>query len=580
MSAVSCNQDLLNIPQKGVIAYENFYKTDEDAMSALMAVYSKGREIDNASGGQNTPSWNVVTRAPGDELYWGGNSKNDHQPGQEINDFRGSFSTNNAHVKAVYRWLYALIYRCNLVIDNFYGESGELADSQIKKQCVAEARVMRAWAHIQLANYFYNPPLVDHVLPGDARPANSDHDEIINFAISEYQAAIADLPERQGPNDGEGAVRITKGAAQSFLGYALILRASEKNSANDWDEAKKVLKSVITSGNYALLPTEKLGELFHRAGDGSSEKVFEFNIVDNESMGPMSSCYHYQRNQSLMYRQMKTPLPSKCIQAVGWGNNVSPSKKFVDAMMAHEPNSARRKAWFLSYEEFITEQEYSIDVKEDGTLMTTEEKLMDSRRGLDFKKYNDLYANYGYFWVKFMPYKSDLIHDHVTLTDENRIVMRYAEVLLLYAEACAMTNDNDGLQYLWEIQDRAKAPRSTALTMAEVKREKWFELAWEGQRYKDLVRWGDAEAEFAYKSNSLTPYLTDDFYEYGTLGKVKTGRPHKSVINYKDDGLAAKGGGYRKNHNEYYPIPFDELEVNEVLKQNPYWEKAALQESY
>lgn len=580
MSAMSCNQDLLNIPQKGVIAYEDFYQTDEDAMSALMAMYSKGCEIDAAGNGQNQPSWNVIAKAPGDELYWGGNGKSDSVAAQEVGELRGSFSNDNAHLKTFYRWCYALIYRCNLVIDNFYGENGELADTPTKKQCVAEARAMRAWTHLQLAKYFYNPPLVDHVLEGDARPTNTDHMEILDFVISEYQKAITDLPERKGTSDAEGAVRITKGAAQAFLGQALVERASEKNSTEDWNAAKTALKTVISSGNYALVPTSQLDQLFHRAGDGCSEKVFEFNIVDNENISQYNYHYHYQRNQALMYRQMKTPLPTKCIQSIGWGNNVSPSQKFVNAMMAHEPNSARRKAWFLSYEEFITELEYAGDTKADGTKMTKEEKLMDLNRGLELKKYNDLYSNCGYFWVKFMPYKSDLIHNHSSLTDENRLIMRYAEVLLLYAEACAMTSDNDGLQYLWQIQDRAEAPRSASLTMAEVKQEKWFELAWEGQRWKDLVRWGDAATELAYKCHVDTPYLTDGYYEYGSLGKKYTGQPHSAVIIYKNDGWAEKGGGYKANHNEYYPIPYSELEVNEALKQNPYWEKSPDQANY
>lgn len=580
MAATSCNQDLLNIPQKGVVAYEDFYKTDEDAFSALMSMYSKGCEIEAAGNGQNQPSWNVISNAPGDELYWGGNGKSDSQAAQEVGELRGSFSNDNAHIKMVYRWLYALIYRSNLVIDNFYGEDGELADSPVKKQCVAEARAMRAWAHFQAANYFYNPPKVDHVLPGDARPGNTDHLELLDFAISEYKAAIPDLPERQGPADKAGAVRITKGAAQAFLGQALVFKASETKSSEDWNAAKTALKSVISSGNYQLVPTEDINKLFHRAGDGCPEKIFEFNIVDNENISQYSSRYHYQRNQALMYRQMKLPLPSKCIQQIGWGNNVSPTEKFVKAMLEHEGDSPRRKAWFLSYEEFITEQDFSIDTKEDGTKMTKEEKLMDSRRGLELKKYNDLYANCGYFWVKRMPYISDLIHDHTSLTDENRIIMRYAEVLLLYAEACAMTNDNDGLQYLNMVAERAGAPTYSSLKMEYVKQEKWFELAWEGCRWKDLVRWGDAAAELAFKCHTDTPYLTDAFYEYGTLGKKQTGKPHSAVIIYKDDGWAAKGGGYKANHNEYYPIPFSELEVNDQLKQNPYWEKSPSQESY
>lgn len=566
MTTTSCNQDLLNIPQKGVIAYENFYKTDEDAESALLSAYSKAIELDGMNG-SNTPSWNVVSRAGGDELYWGGSKKEDAITAQEINEFRSSFTNNNNHVTNVYKGLYAVIYRCNLVIDNFYGEDGSLCDTPTKKRCVAEARVLRAWAHFSLATIFYNPPLVDHVLHGDARPENCDHDTLLKWVVSEYQAALDSkaLTVRQGPNDKEGAVRLTEGACLAFLGKAQMF-------LGDYAGAKTSLKKVIESNNYQLVPTSKLGEIFHRAGDGNPEKVFEFNVVDNENISKYSAKYHYQRNQSLYFRQMKTPLPEIAIQNVGWGNNMGPTEKFVKAMLENEPNSARRKTWFISYEELITEYSFVTDKKADGTMMTKEEKLMDPNRGLELKKYNDLYCNCGYFWVKFLPLKSDLINNDSNITDENRIIMRYAEVLLLYAEACAQTSDNDGLKYLNMIQERAEAPLSQTLTLDAVKKEKWFELAWEGQRFYDLVRWGDAAKELAFKGTTENPYLTDEFYEYGTLGKVQTGKPHKAVIIYKDDGWAAKGAGFKTGHNEYFPIPYDVLELNDNLKQNPYWE--------
>jgi len=559
MATTSCKQSLLDIPQKGVIAIEDFYHTDEEAESALISCYAQLITLDGMNG-SNTPSWNALTRAPGDELYWGGGKADDVHTEQEINEFRGSFNNNNKHLANVYKKLYAIIYRCNLLMDNFYGEDGELCDSDVKKQCVAEARVIRAWCHFNLAIMFYNPPLVEHVLPGDARPVNYDHDELIKWSIKEFQIAEPDLPERKGPGDKLGAVRITKGACQAFCGKAQLFD-------KDYAGAKASLKKVIASGNYELTPTAQLDQLFHRAGDGNCEKVFEFNVVDNENISSTSSRYHYQRNQSLFFRQLKA-FPDLTIQYVGWGNNVGPTKKFVDAMLENEPNSARRKLWFISYEDLLTEYPYSLL---DAKCPTKEEKLMDPNRGLDFNKYDELYSNYGYFWIKFLPYQSDLIHNNTTVTDENRIIMRYAEVLLMYAEACAMTNDNDGLQYLQMVQKRAEAPVSETLTLDAVKKEKWFELAWEGQRFFDLVRWGDAEKELYFKCHDLTPYLFDKFYVYGSKGKKMSGLPHEAEIHYIDNGWDKLGGGFKKNHNEYYPIPFSVLEINPELKQNPYW---------
>ena len=175
LSFTACDQKLLDIPQKGVIAYEDFYQTDEDAQSALTSAYTEFVGVFNAQG-SNNPAWNVVVNAMGDELYWGGGKKNGSSGGaQEMNEFRKAYDSTIGHIKVTYKKLYSVIYKCNLVIDNFYGENGELSDTPVKKRCVAEARVLRAWAHFTLACWWGTPPLVEHVLPGDARPTNCDH---------------------------------------------------------------------------------------------------------------------------------------------------------------------------------------------------------------------------------------------------------------------------------------------------------------------------------------------------------------------------------------------------------------------
>ena len=570
MVSTSCNQELLDIPQKGVVAYEDFYHTDADAESALVTTYDSMFTL-FASQGQNTPSYNVFVNAPGDELYWGGGKKEDHIAAQEINEFRATFGSTNVHVTYMYKSLYKIIYKANLVIDNFWGENGELADSPVKKRCVAEARVIRAWAHMLLASYFGTPPLVDHVLAGDARPTNADREELWQWIIKEFGEAAEMLPARNGQGDKNGAVKITQGAALAFQGKAMVLHG-------DYAAAKAPLKRVIDSGNYDLVSGPEMRDLFHKAGDGNKEKVFELNYGDVDAYGS-NSRWHYQKNQSLFFRQMKG-YPDLIIQQTGWGNNMGPTKKFVDALLANEAGSYRQKAWIVSYDEYLTEYAYGrLDKNADGSTKTREEKLMDPNRGLDFQKYNDLYANYGWFFFKFIPYQSDLINNSSRNTEQNQVIMRYAEVLLLYAEACAQTGDNDGLAALNKVASRAGAPTYATLTMDAVKKEKWFEMAWEGTRFVDLVRWGDAAKELAFRGKEETPYLTDEFYEYGTNGKKTTGKPHKAVIRMVDDGWGAKGAGFKTGKNELYPFPFDVLELNpwnaekgEGLKQNPGWD--------
>ena len=592
-ATTSCNQDLLNIQQKGVVAYEEFYQTDEDAQSALTAVYASFIKLINDQG-SNNPAWNVVVNACGDELYWGGGKKDGSSSGaQDMNEFRNTYDSTIPHIRVVYKDLYSLIYKCNLLLDHYYyNEEGQpqTPSSAIQKQCVAEARAVRAWAHFTAATFWGTPPLVEHVLSADARPTNCDHQVLMNWVIDEFKAAIPDLKPRNGKKDVAGAYRMTTGACQAFLGKAQVFN-------KDWAGAKESLKAVITSGNYALCPTEDIWNMFHMVGDGNEEKILDMNYMYNEGIGAFEYKYHFQRNQALFMRNIKK-YPSVFIQAGdGWGNNVSPTKQFMDAIMKHEENSARRKAWFVSYEEFLTDYEYPLAAStanvpdKDGKTskvsykaddkMSKDEKLMDFRRGLNCEKYDETYANYGYYFFKLLPWASDLIPNNKTVTQENRNIMRYAEVLLLYAEACAQLGETsgDGLDALNAVAKRAEAPLYDKLSLDNVKQEKWFELAWEGTRFWDLVRWGDADKVLAWKAHDETPYLHDDFYVHGSKGKKTTGQPHKAHVYFHDDGWGAKGGGYVKGKHELLPFPFDVVQLNpwneetgEGLKQNPGWE--------
>ena len=228
--------------------------------------------------------------------------------------------------------------------------------------------------------------------------------------------------------------------------------------------------------------------------------------------------------------------------------------------MKHEPDSYRRKAWIMSYDEMIEELDWN--GYED---LTVEEKRMSPKIGIQ-PGYH-YFGSVGYFSMKRAPRKADLNANTDSNTHENQNVMRYAEVLLLYAEACAMTNDNDGLQYLNMVAERAGAPTYSALTMDNVKQEKRFEMFVEGCRFADLVRWGDAATVLKDQGKEV-PSFYDDFYDPNT--GEPTGRPHHLVVDYSD-AYYNTDYGFKAGKNERMPFPKNTVEQNENLNQNPGW---------
>ena len=557
----SCSQDLLDIPQKGVVPYEEFYDgSAENAAGAAVTIYqSVGQMYTTGAGfGISGVGWcignsrHALTNGPSDDIYWGSGDKGDHIFGLEINEYRPSFGASSEVIGQQYYVCYQLIRNCNLLLENWE----ESSDPTIKR-ARAEARLFRAMAHFHLATYWGDVILVEQTMNGSERPSVTPQAEVFNWCIQEIAAIENDLPSKSGLNDKALAIRATKE-------FALALKGKIQVFAKDWNGAKTSLKAVINSGKYALVPGTKMSEILHGECDACEEKILDLNYLDFPGVR-LTGKNHGQANQADMWRSGNggfwgKTLPTKIIQSEGWGGGGNPSKSFVEAIMSHEPDSYRRKAWIMSYDEMIEELDWN---GFEG--QSVEEKRMNPKIGIQ-PGYH-YFGSVGYFSLKRAPRRADLNANTDSNTHENQNVMRYAEVLLLYAEACAMTNDNDGLQYLNMVAERAGAPTYGSLTMENVKQEKRFEMFVEGCRFADLVRWGDAATVLKDQGKEV-PSFYDDFYDPNT--KEPTGRPHHLVVDYSD-AYYNTDYGFKAGKNERMPFPKNTVEQNENLNQNPGW---------
>ena len=136
-------------------------------------------------------------------------------------------------------------------------------------------------------------------------------------------------------------------------------------------------------------------------------------------------------------------------------------------------------------------------------------------------------------------------------------MLRYAEVLLLYAEAKFLVDgdaDGSGLKALNEVRERAQIPPVAKLDYQTIKDERRAELFCEQERYFDLVRWGDAAAALANKGK--TNYI---FHGY------KPGTTEWDV-----EAVAGSGKGWSDKYN-LLPFPYEQISANPNLKQNPGW---------
>ena len=543
----------LDIPRKGVVDFTSFYQTDEDAESALVAAYyTAGRFFSNTmwttAGWNDCPflsMWEYAT----DEIYVAGSDKTDGQSGNEIQAFRMDY--NNSLIAGTYECYYMIIKGANDVIDHF---DGELATSKTKKRCVAEARVLRAQTQLLLALGWGTAPIVEQNLTGSDKPANAESQTaVLQWVADECDKAIPDLTSKTSVSDKKGAVKVTKEYALALKGKALI-------SKKDYAGAKAALKQVIDSKLYKLVPGEQMASLNHKSGRATTEAVFELNF---DWFAGMNS---YGRTQPI-FRWLWSWRSDHMISPTGEGTEfvpggwgwVNPSQKFVDKILAYDgEDSYRRKAWIKSYDEVLYEMPYSSD----SQCPTKADKEADKNRGITDA---GIYGNVGWFMWKRLFRSEDRVMDDGNVGNWNLTLMRYPEVLLLYAEACAQTGDDgSGLAALKLVNERAgsKTP-VTKCDMETVKSEKFLEMWLDGTRFQDLVRWGDAAKELADNGKYYPSY-------YDALSKLGEAK-HRGYVDASDADWCAKiySVGFKAGKNELFPFPFNEMQLNPNLVQNP-----------
>ena len=566
MAFTSCSEDLLEIEQKATSSTENFYKTDADAKSAVTAMYATFAE--EISG--NEGIWNAYIMGlnyASDDVFPAGGDIADHSGFRECGEFR--YDTSFGPVSALYNHIYKSIYSANLVI-NYFG--GDKADSQVKKEAVAQARVMRAWAHMLAAQVYYQPPIVDHLIVDD-KPTNAESQKaIFDFCIKECEEAMSDIPERNGQSDQEGAWYATKGFAQFVAGKSALF-------AGDNAKAASLLKPLVESPNYALVPGERFRDLFHVEGDGCEEKIFEINFSANSAASTGAGwAYGNKRGRWMVANVLNWrgddivgggKNPQICSTG-GWGGG-SINHEFAHKMLANDGDSYRRKATFLTSDEFFYDATlcpWTNDVEAGGTLSTRAEKEFDPNRGI--KKDAGSFSRSDVMEVKMMMHPNDCDPNKVAgdnCNNTNLCLARLGEAYLLYAEAClASGNTAEALKYVNKIQQRAGSKTiSSSVDLQTIQDEKQYELWFEGCRWFDIVRWGIAKQCWDKVLDNV-PYQYD---EYWTSGGTK---PHKLYYEvrhpYKEANITLS---FTEGKNEYWPIPQTVIEVNDQMHQVRGW---------
>lgn len=508
--AVGCEK-YLDIPKHGNMGgQDEFYQTDEQAMQALASLYGTWDGV--------YYNWFFAKNMLSDDAFAGGGNRGDNSNLEQLNEY--TFGTDNTVVKDLYASMYALIYKANLIIEKV------APDTPVKARAVAEAKFFRAWAYFDLVTLYGPVPKVDRLLdPGEYRMGNSTVEQLWEFIEQDLNQAIESntLPSKSSANDAETGMRVTKEVAQSMLGKSYLFQGK-------YADAAAILDQVIDSKKYELFKGD-YDMLLHAANNNSCEAMLEIQ----KRKDPEQMSWAHPENMSMFYlmfgwRSDRLDMGGSLaavIEPGTWGF-FNPRKSLYDAFVAMEGANGYRL---------------------NSTLRTAQQM---EKGGVKVQAGQYLAGHEGYFIWKTRLLKEDNVSPGTQpwFVWTNYRVMRYAEVLLLAAEAHVQGGDPaKALNYINQIRDRARLTPLGSVTLDDVKKEKRLELCLESVRFQDLVRWGDAETVLADQGGQVPAF---------------TGSETKYMWSNPTYGFKAK--------HKLLPIPRKEMELNPNMKQNEGWE--------
>ena len=529
LSLSSCN-DWLTEETPGTTKVSEFFTSLSTAEAVVNAAYVP---MTWEFGTTYYPEWyfgDIVS----DDALKGGQDINDGADLRELENFKAN--SDNEILLGYYRAQWQGIQRANLAIDEIpttrIETEGTEADKQAKyrDRYLGEAYFLRGYYYFRLARMFGGMPLIDYVIKSSNQWAQkrATMDETLNFAIDDFKRAENLLWEKDKYSNEELG-RATKGAAQAMLLKANLYRADYLRNAGNETEAQKYFaeaakwgEKVIKSRQYSLWPNYL--DNFRLANENGRESVFEIQYTEEATSDYGGEGYTRGTMTTILQRSR-----SSAFGEAGWGYD-RPTQNLYNE---YEAGDARRDETIL--------------VPTDVQIETPAQEIYCGDRMLNRKyaMYNDG-TNGGIYKLA-----------HATRSPKNNIQIRYADVLLMYAEACCESGDLPSAKSaLKEVRDRAGLSPFpyTAVIQGQtvtfndnqddlrkaIRHERRVELAMEGHRWFDITRWGIAKE-------------TMDTYMAGETEEAKE-----------------LYGTFQKGKHELFPIPSKEIDLSGI-EQNPNW---------
>lgn len=515
LSVVACNDDWLETQPLDTITEGNFYRTPDDAYTALVGCYDGLQAV--WAGGISFP---VASEVLSDNCF-GGTGNSDGFGYQMIDEFDKSRSASDLNLyEANWEAYYKAVYRCNVLISKMDQIEWE-GNESLKNVYLSEARFLRAFLYFDMVRLWGNIPLLTEPSRENLQQASAEE---VYKVIAEDLVFAADHLEAIPYTAQDAATygRATRWAAQALLARVYLYYTGyygQPDLAGVADQAKVLayLEDIIANGGFGLV--EDFASLWpaasleNYAGEGNKEIIFSIKYTYTSDYDGNTDGNHWM----VMYGMRDL---SSFPYGNGWGGaTVTP-----DLWNAYSETDTRKTASVISVEE------EEIPLESEGQREYT---------GLYVKKYTPMSDEEGNSIPVNLGATNFMIGQF-----QDFVSIRYADVLLMAAEL----GSPNAQAYFDEVRQRAYEDFSALpVTRENIMKERRLEFALEGIRYWDLLRQG-----IDYAASRIATTAT---VESGGVAETKT--IEESHI------IATKG---------LQQIPYTQITLSDgVLKQNPGW---------
>lgn len=536
------------------VGKDKYLNTIAEAESVLKGVYR-----DLAMGSMYGYYFSLYFTLPSDEAKVEGSSTNNFRDVPS-----NSYTSAHAAIEEGWQGMYKTIYDANSFIEALAAKAPAYSESSRNTAAVlmGEARTLRAMCYFELVRWFGNIILItdtdqSYLLPTEFEQSSAE--EVYKFIEKELKYAISVLPYADEDSyRSNNSFRISKGAALGLLAKVYATWAGAPvNDTSKWEDCVKTCKTLVESGHHDLLPD--FADLWRNVGSNTwdaTESLIEVSFYSPSITGDSSV--------DASGRIGKWNGVTAEDKSISSGRNAA-NWKVLPTFARDWPNRDKDKRFELSV------ADYKYTVKDGKTLVgsykvdgkTTPVSFTDAAN-LDNaearKQFNNGLCPAKWDTELYVP--ADIALVHTDFSNVNWYILRYADVLLLYAEALNEWNGAptaDAYGALNKVRRRgyglaagdASADVSN-LTFDEfrqaVRTERKYELAFEGHRRQDLTRWGIYVETVANTYRDLSSWHEDAPDSY-------------------------KAGEFTTERNVLLPIPLREYDLMDPakVKQNPGW---------